>query len=204
MAHKALLTLPPSAIDLAIARAAARHANPPLERTLGVVTWLADEHLLLGAAALLWAGTRLTATTPGTRRQADHLACSTVATAVLPHLLKHLVDRLRPDRCVPRLPGRGIPRSGHALNSFPSGHALHLGTLAAALSRWAPPSWRGGVWAGAVALSATRVLLLAHWASDVVAGLAMGAALESAVHRLEAAVYNPSRSSVRATTRASS
>jgi hypothetical protein len=35
-----------------------------------------------------------------------------------------------------------------------------------------------------VVLVLTRVLLLAHWVSDVVAGLAVGAALERIVRRL--------------------
>ena len=63
---------------------------------------------------------------------------------------------------------------------------MHLGAIAAALTRWVPPPWRPAVWAVAVGLSATRLVLLAHWLTDVGAGLAIGAGLEAALHRLRA------------------
>ena len=46
------------------------------------------------------------------RRQTDHLALSIVVTAILPHLLKRLIDQKRPDRCMVHGPRRGIPCSG--------------------------------------------------------------------------------------------
>jgi hypothetical protein len=35
-----------------------------------------------------------------------------VVTAILPHLLKRLIDQKRPDRCMVHGSRRGIPRSG--------------------------------------------------------------------------------------------
>lgn len=81
-------------------------------------------------------------------------------------------------------PRRGVPRSGKPRNAFPSGHAVHIGAIAAALSRWVRPKWRPTVWAVALGLSATRLVVLAHWLTDVAAGLAIGIGLEAALYRL--------------------
>lgn len=72
---------------------------------------------------------------------------------------------------------RGVPRSGRPRDAFPSGHALHMGALASAASLF-PPALRRLTRGIAIALSATRILLLAHWTSDVVAGFSAGALLE--------------------------
>jgi undecaprenyl-diphosphatase len=52
-----------------------------------------------------------------------------------------------------------------------------MGALACAAGLFPPPQRRLAR-AGAVMLSATRILLLAHWTSDVVAGFAAGALIE--------------------------
>ena len=72
---------------------------------------------------------------------------------------------------------RGVPLSGRPRDAFPSGHAVHMGALASAAGLIASPQ-RQFVRGLSAALAATRVLLLAHWASDVVAGFATGAVLE--------------------------
>jgi hypothetical protein len=41
-----------------------------------------------------------------------------------------------------------------------------------------PPGPRRAAWTLAVGLSLTRIVVLAHWASDVVVGLALGALIE--------------------------
>ena len=63
------------------------------------------------------------------------------------------------------------------LDAFPSGHAVHIGALASAATGL-PPAQRNAVWAVGGAVVLTRIVLLAHWISDVVAGLAVGAAVE--------------------------
>jgi len=40
------------------------------------------------------------------------------------------------------------------------------------------------LWAGLLGLASTRILLLAHYASDVAAGLVLGAGLGKAVRKL--------------------
>jgi undecaprenyl-diphosphatase len=72
---------------------------------------------------------------------------------------------------------RGVPWSGRAHDAFPSGHALHMGALASAAGLF-PPEQRRIARGLALALSATRILLLAHWTSDVIAGFAAGMLIE--------------------------
>jgi undecaprenyl-diphosphatase len=71
----------------------------------------------------------------------------------------------------------GISFSGKREDAFPSGHALHMGALASAAGTL-PAGPRRTIRGLAVTLSLTRVVILAHWASDVVAGFALGAILE--------------------------
>jgi len=91
--------------------------------------------------------------------------------------MKDAVNQTRPDRLSVRGHWRGIPLSGRARDAFPSGHAVHMGALASAADLF-PPTQRRVVQALALALSATRILLLAHWTSDVIAGFALGGLLE--------------------------
>ena len=191
MAVGAPVRLPATAPELAAAHAMARHADPALERLLRAVASLADEKVLLAASAAFWAASRLAdggMPGDGRRRAADHVLRCAAASTTLAYLLKSAVDRERPNRAVARDPRRGIPRSGAPRNSFPSGHALALGAVAAAASRTAPGAVRPFVWPAAIALVATRFLLLAHWPTDIAAGLGMGVALERAALRFARAV----------------
>ena len=49
-----LVTFPPTRIDLAISKSCARAATPGREHSLQVMTWLADEKILLGVVGLFW------------------------------------------------------------------------------------------------------------------------------------------------------
>jgi membrane-associated phospholipid phosphatase len=165
-------------LDELIAREVASHTDCRLECGAKIVTWGADEHVLLGLATLGWILTR-TAQEP-TRRLGSHvLACSLVTTA-LPHIMKRFIDQKRPDRLTIKGHLRGIPLSGNAEDAFPSGHALHVGALASSATLL-PTEVRAAVWGIGAVLVATRVVLLAHWFTDVLAGLAMGAVVERAV-----------------------
>jgi hypothetical protein len=90
------------------------------------------------------------------------------------------VRRRRPDRTI-RGPRNGIPYSGDAWDSFPSGHAIHLGAMAPSAARLAPKSLRQFVWPTMFCLASTRTLILAHYPSDVAAGLGIGLATNKAV-----------------------
>jgi membrane-associated phospholipid phosphatase len=184
MAHRGLVSLPPTSVDLAVSRACARAATPGIERTLGVLTWVADEKVVLGAAAAFWLYARLRKRNPKMVREADRMLCSVAAAGALPHAFKRLVDRERPDRAVVRDPRHGIPRSGNAWDSFPSGHALHLGAAAGSIARLVPPPARPFVWPATLALASLRIMLLAHYLTDVAAGLAIGAGVNQATARL--------------------
>lgn len=96
---------------------------------------------------------------------------------MLPHGLKILFDQTRPDRRTVVGHLHGIAFSGKQEDAFPSGHALHMGALAAAAGAL-PAGPRRTIQAVAVGLSLTRILVLAHWASDVVVGFALGAVVE--------------------------
>lgn len=171
----ALVTVKPTRIDTAIANEIADNTNSGLEHAAQALTWGADEHVLIALAAAGWLYTRLRQ--PQKRRIADHVLMVSLATAVLPHVLKSLFDQTRPDRLTMSGHRHGIPYSGRPRDAFPSGHAVHMGALASAADLL-PPASRRLARSLAVTLSLTRVALLAHWASDVVAGFTLGVIVE--------------------------
>jgi membrane-associated phospholipid phosphatase len=168
----------PTRADKAVANAISRHTGRGIEKIAQVLTWGADEHILCALAAGWWLYSRRG--DADQRLAADHILLTTLASSALPHLLKKLFDQKRPDRLTIRGHWRGIPFTGRSEDAFPSGHAVHVGALASAASRL-PPRQRNLVWSIGAGLVATRVVLLAHWVSDVVAGLAVGATLERAL-----------------------
>jgi membrane-associated phospholipid phosphatase len=91
--------------------------------------------------------------------------------------MKRLFDQTRPDRRTVIGHVHGILLSGKRKDAFPSGHALHIGALASAAGALSAGP-RRAIRVLALGLSLTRVVVLAHWASDVVAGFTLGAILE--------------------------
>jgi membrane-associated phospholipid phosphatase len=181
MSYKAPIALHPTRADLAVAKACARHVTPGLERTLQTLTWAADEKVILAGTAAFWAATRAACCEEATRRRADHMLYGAVIASVLPHIIKRIVRRRRPDRTVVHRKRHGIPRSGKAWDSFPSGHALHVGALARTAHEVLPPRVRPLLWPVVAGLAASRVLLLAHYPSDVAGGLALGLGIDQAM-----------------------
>ncbi|ARU06447.1 hypothetical protein CCO03_18875 [Comamonas serinivorans] len=98
-----------------------------------------------------------------------------VAQGLLIRVFKLTFERVRPENL------HGLVLSG---DSFPSGHAagsLLAYTLLAALMTAALPraqrvAWLVLAWGWALAIGVSRVVLAAHWASDVLAGWALGTA----------------------------
>ena len=176
----ALLTIRPTRVDRALATFIAHETRPNVEKVAEAATYAADEHVMFAVLAALWLGSRFLDAPQ--RRAANYLVVNGAISTILPHLLKRVIDQQRPDRCV-SAPRHGIPRSGKPYDAFPSGHAVHIGAIAAALSRLYP-RLRSLVWLAGTAFAATRVVLLAHWLTDVLAGLAMGALIEKTVHRV--------------------
>jgi membrane-associated phospholipid phosphatase len=171
----ALVTLTPTGPDVAIARFVARNTDRRTERVARGLTWGADEKVLLVLAAATWAATRAQCET--LRRAGNHALLVTVAVSLLPHAMKSLVTQIRPDRTTVLGHLHGVSFSGQRDDAFPSGHALHMGALASAAGTM-PATPRRAAYAAAIGLSLTRVLVLAHWASDVIAGFVLGALIE--------------------------
>lgn len=142
----------------------------------------ADERVLLPAVSAYWLLSR--ADPRFCRKAANHLLLTMVTATVLPHLLKRVIAQERPDRLEIHGDRRGVPRSGKAFGAFPSGHAVHMGALAAALARMAPRHSMA-IWSVATSLALTRVVLLAHWLSDVVVGEILGIAIEGLLHAFD-------------------
>jgi undecaprenyl-diphosphatase len=139
------------------------------------LTWVADEHVLGAVAAVVWLLSRR-----GSLRQralANHVAATVTAAVIAPKLIKQAVDRTRPDRVVVGDERKGVKESGKPHDSFPSGHSVNIAAVVSALS-WAYPQ---KAWLlrtlGAIA-AGTRIAVLAHWSTDVAAGLMIGVALE--------------------------
>jgi membrane-associated phospholipid phosphatase len=63
---------------------------------------------------------------------------------------------------------------------------VHIGAIVSALS-WAYPKKTAVFLAIGGALAATRVAVLAHWTTDVLLGLTLGAAIERAARRVSGA-----------------
>lgn len=171
----ALYRVKPTRTDEAIAETISRHTGPGYEKAAELLSWGADEHLLMALAAGFWlysrgAGVR-------TRVAGNHLLLTTAVVTLLPHLLKDIFDQERPDRRTLRGHLKGVPFSGKPLDAFPSGHAVHVGALVSAATEL-PSTERNLVWGIGAGLVLTRIVLLAHWLSDVLAGLAIGALIE--------------------------
>jgi membrane-associated phospholipid phosphatase len=171
----AAVAVRPTRADVSIANAISAHTGRSTEHAAEFTTWGADEHILCALAAGWWLYAR--GRSADQRRAADHVLLTTVVASALPHLLKRVFDQERPDRTTVQGHWRGVPFSGKRLDAFPSGHAVHVGALASAASRL-PPNRRNLVWAAGAGLVLTRVVMLAHWVSDVAAGLAVGAITE--------------------------
>jgi membrane-associated phospholipid phosphatase len=169
------ITVRPTGADIAISRVVARHTERAPEAVARFLTWGADEKVLLVLAAAVWLLSR--GRGEALRRAGNHALLVTVAASLLPHGLKALFDQTRPDRRTVLGHVHGIPFSGKREDAFPSGHALHMGALASAAGSL-PVKSRWVLRTLAVGISLTRVVILAHWASDVIAGFALGAGLE--------------------------
>lgn len=171
----------PTAMDVAISDQVASRTGPRVEHAAEAMTWGADEHVLCTLAVGWWLYSRTA--NRAARRAGDHILLTTLVATALPHLLKEVFDQERPDRLTIKGHLRGVPISGKPRDAFPSGHAVHVGAMASAASVL-PPKQRNIVWAASAGLVSTRIVLLAHWASDVAAGLLVGVLIERSLRLL--------------------
>jgi membrane-associated phospholipid phosphatase len=170
----------PTRPDIAIAKQVAATTGPIREEVSRGLSWGADEHVLIALSGTWW----IYCFIRGHHQRARiHLFLLLAASAAVPHLAKRMFDQTRPDRLTARGYWRSVPLSGRKLDSFPSGHAVHMAALASAANTF-PPKWRDASWAAAGVLCSVRALLLAHWASDFAAGFALGVGIDRLVRRL--------------------
>jgi len=169
------VTVRPTGVDIAIARGIARDTKPAPEALARALTFGADEKVLLVLAAVGWVATR--GRGEDVRRAGNHALLVTIAASLLPHALKSVFNQIRPDRTTVLGHLHGVSFSGKREDAFPSGHALHMGALASAAGALQTGP-RRLLQALTIGLSLTRVVVLAHWASDVVVGFVLGAGLE--------------------------
>jgi undecaprenyl-diphosphatase len=150
------------------------HANAP-QWLLQASSWLTQlgDGLVLGLVCVVVAAGLFASREPVL---AIGLAVAMGGNGVLNALLKHAFARQRPPHLqdMPQFHGSGFP-SSHASASL-----VAYGMLAYLLLCLLPRRWHMAVvcWAAAIvlAVSSSRILLGAHYTSDVIAGLASGTA----------------------------
>lgn len=123
--------IPLTTSDIEIANAVAKYTSSGTERAAELLSWGADEHVLLALATGWWLYCR--GRPPRARRNSDHILLTTLVVSAVPHLLKSIFDQRRPAGPPDRArPPHGVPLSGKPLDAFPSGHAVHVGLVSAA------------------------------------------------------------------------
>jgi membrane-associated phospholipid phosphatase len=164
-------------LDAALAAGAVRHRKNPAVRVLGTLAELADQPpLLAGSAATIAAGLALgrpRLARAGVRMLASELVATGIKAAVKHHVVRTRPHKMLKDgRYVLDTDKHGDKDEG-PWNSFPSGHTAGAVAVGRALTREYPQA------APAVAVAATLVAVIqlprgTHFASDVVAGAAIG------------------------------
>ena len=110
------LTMRPTRLDQQTAGFVADHTTTAIEQVAGTLTWAADEHVLAALALGWWVYCRNKGAIP--RRQSDHILLTTVSAAILPHIIKRVVDQERPDRLIIEGHMHGVPFSGRNTMHF--------------------------------------------------------------------------------------
>jgi membrane-associated phospholipid phosphatase len=173
------LLAPITGVDEALQRAVQQGRAPWLEPPMRAASGIGRPAVVLGALLAI-AVFDPVAGVPTARLALAVL----VPTNLVVEGLKRAVNRPRPD---------GEHKRSNA--SFPSSHAANAAALAWVVSRrWRKlaPLW----WAGAALIAWSRLYLNRHYASDVVAGIALGALVAWAVVRImeRAAARGPAAS----------
>ena len=113
--------------------------------------------------------------------RASYVFAAVAVSGIVDQILKHAIGRARPVLLPLDGPFHFEPLSiANALASFPSGHTTSAFAAAVALASMRP-DWRGRLLGAALLIGASRVLVGAHYPSDVVGGAALGSAVSMAL-----------------------
>jgi len=158
-------------IDRPVVRFLALHRDPELTGVMKLVTLLGGTVFVTAVLAIVALIAYIRTRSP---RWPAFVSATVIGAVALDNIAKFFVNRPRPDF---------HPLVHPFGSSFPSGHAVAAaalgGSIAFIVTRTV--SWRKAVWVWAIAtfvaiiVALSRVYLGAHWPTDVMAGLAMGA-----------------------------
>ncbi|SFI48232.1 undecaprenyl-diphosphatase [Phyllobacterium sp. CL33Tsu] len=102
---------------------------------------------------------------------------------IFTNIAKFLIGRARPKFIDTLGPNAFSPFvSGYDFASFPSGHSTTMGAVGAVLALWFP-RWRIAIILATMFIAFTRILVRAHYPTDVVAGYSVGFLLTVALAR---------------------
>ncbi len=179
-------------LDATLARAAAHAPRALVAFGLVVTEFGRSEYMfavsaLIGLAAVAalrrghraWRGSSLRLVA----ERALYVFLAVALSGIVDQVLKHVIGRARPRLLRLDGPFHFEPLSiVDVLASFPSGHTTSAFAAAVALGL-VRPAWRGRLLAAACLIGASRVLVGAHYPSDVVGGAALGTAVSLALAR---------------------
>jgi len=162
-----------AASDVALQRYSAEHRGPALDRLAAAGDALGRGRHLIAGLGTAYVGARLLRR-PGLAAAVTHAAAAYVAGNVAVSVLKPAVGRHRPGGATGPWQLRPMSAAG-SWHSFPSAHAIHAFTLAAAIAEEADNRWVSSASYGAATLVAwSCVYDEQHWASDVAAAGVLG------------------------------
>jgi undecaprenyl-diphosphatase len=162
-----------------------KHMAPPIHFLGRMLTDFGESGWIIVVSAFLciegWVGSRLLKScrcryqAAIASRIGGYLLVSIVLSGLVANILKRIIGRARPVHFDDwGILGFSPFSNSAAFQSFPSGHATTIGAFFAALI-FLFPRYRIIFAICAIWLAATRVMVGAHYPSDVVAGLALGA-----------------------------
>ncbi len=110
-------------------------------------------------------------------RLAWRLAVSTIGGAAIAFLLKHFIDRARPEGLLEHVHMRWSDTGA----GFPSGHVTVMTIVMLSIMPYLPSRWRWVVPMGILLVAVSRIYLGLHAPLDVVGGFAVGVLVVTAV-----------------------
>jgi undecaprenyl-diphosphatase len=151
-----------------------RSLHPDMMQAFQWITELGVSTGYLIGFALLAVFSQFVRRRPVASRRSLFIFASIALSGILINLIKPLVGRLRPKLLFEAdLYGFEPFRIGYEYNSFPSGHATTVFALAAALAILIP-RWRLPLFGFAAVVGLSRIIVGAHYLSDVMGGAYVG------------------------------